>query len=283
MKIILIILLSFSIPVFCENNADKKETVPEKPKNSLTIKSSRFVTKEKERYLLPKWSFDDKFIAFTNDKKRGLWILKIADNSMVNPVKENENVLWFKWNEKNEIIIPRDKDNSITVSIHFSSTDDTKVQYSFKDGEVFEKEGSIYFKSSEGKESLISISGREPVLENEIIIFRVGEESLNLFVQYDGIKKIVMKKDEKTKRYFILDMWAISPDGRYIVYSDYPLEKDGSNSKYDLFIRDLSTAEKFQLTDTPDISEVHPDFSSDGKKIACVDVVSGRICIIELQ
>ena len=56
-----------------------------------------------------------------------------------------------------------------------------------------------------------------------------------------------------------------SPDGKWIVY-----EQDfGGNEKYDVFAVPSGGGAPVNLTNTPDISETEPLFSSDGKRLAC--------------
>lgn len=263
-----------------EPQAETKNVDEKFPK----LKTIAFLTDEKEKYLYPRWSLDGKYIALAGLNYRGLWIFNVENKSILPVIGKNENVFGFKWTYKNEIFIPVDENSAITVHpmSDNANPDYSNVIVSFKDGTVIQKEDGIYFKSSDEKLYLISVAGRNPVIENDKIIYQIGENSENKFVQYDGMKKTGLQKDKETGKFQIMYMAAFSPDGRYMLYPKYEVSGNAI-TKSELFIYDLKTLKQNQLTNTPDIYEIQPDWSFDGKKIACVDARTFIIYLIELE
>lgn len=57
---------------------------------------------------------------------------------------------------------------------------------------------------------------------------------------------------------------AFSPDGRYIAFYSV---RGHASPRSDIYVRDLITGEERQITDTPDIMELEPLWSSDGQRL----------------
>lgn len=73
----------------------------------------------------------------------------------------------------------------------------------------------------------------------------------------------------------------LSPDARDIVYVEQ--ENDGQRFLVaDLYLTSIDGGERTRLTDTPEVLEIAPSFSPDGRRIAYVDAATGQVHVATL-
>ncbi|MEO0099795.1 MAG: FlgD immunoglobulin-like domain containing protein [candidate division WOR-3 bacterium] len=82
-----------------------------------------------------------------------------------------------------------------------------------------------------------------------------------LFSSLDGGTKVVDITNNESYDLGPSEGAKWSPDGLFIIYS----VKEGKN--WDIYVRKYDGSEKYRITSTPNISELHPSFSPDGKMI----------------
>jgi Periplasmic component of the Tol biopolymer transport system len=88
------------------------------------------------------------------------------------------------------------------------------------------------------------------------------------------------KDDHFTFNHGVTPSW--SPTGDWIVYSH------SNGTQHDLFLKNYSTGEQIQLTNTPDFDELRPKFSPDGmfitfERYKINDSTSCEICLIQIN
>ena len=60
-------------------------------------------------------------------------------------------------------------------------------------------------------------------------------------------------------------------------------EDEGSVMYSDIFLLDIQTGNRIQLTDTPNEYEERPSWSPDGSRILCRSSITGKIFVVKIK
>ena len=225
------------------------------------------------------WSPDSKKIAFRANifnNRRKQTIIKyvdIATGKVRKVVAYNRNFSTPKW-ITDEWLAFLHNDEFKTVSIANNNMTSSALNVPQKNICLLSNAGVYIKKSNQAVKPLDSVKGQ---------IFNVSfsPDGKTILFKRPG-RKIFTLKENTTKAKLIAEgeMPCWSPSGKFIVFSK--TKEDGY--KYlssDIFICDSEGGNERQITRSKDELEMRPDWSPDGKKIACDS--NGKIILINLE
>lgn len=235
------------------------------------LRNKRSLT-PREDFMHPRWSPDGLDILVTRSKYRGLFLVSASGGEIRQLSDEMGDGFDVTWSlDGSKIIINKTgKKKSLDITGEELTEDiDSPEEMIYSDG------NDILVRDPETGEELKLTDGGDAFYDPSL---SPGGDK----VAYEGLSTGIKIKDMETGE--ITDVGQGSnaqwtPDGEGIVYQY--TQDDGHNIiSGDIYYADAKTGEIYNITDTPDIIEMNPRISPDGRYI--IYEVDGQIFIADL-
>jgi len=273
-------------------------------------------------YMAPQFSPDGRYLAFTNSSYKGINVKDLETGEIQRITDEDAAGFGFEWSPDSKSIVTRvakfentKRLNAVKLFevqtgiektlIDFKTfmpglprwnADGTKV-YLFDGRDLSVKEaGSIPSKIKSDRkivytkddqifigESLNQFNSIKPFNNQQYLNVNVSPDGAKVAFEVYGGNLYVMNTDgtgliDYGKGY--RPQW--SADGKYITYM--VTEDDGhAYTSSEIFIADVNSGQKIQLTDTDGLLEMSPSWSPDGKAIVYHEMNEGVIYLLPVQ
>lgn len=235
------------------------------------LANKRSVT-PREDFINPIWSPDGLDILVTKSKYRGLYLVSVTGGGMrqlSDGMGDGYAVSWSLNGSK--IIIDKDGNKKILDLSGEEITDDveTPEEMAYSDG------ADIIIRNPENGEELKITDGGDSYYDPSL---SPGGSK----VAYEGLTTGLKIKDMETGEVTDIGQGSNAqwtPDGEGLVYQ-YTQDDGHQIISGDIYYADVNTGEVFNITDTPDIIELNPRISPDGRYI--IYEVDGQIFIADL-
>ena len=252
----------------------------------ISLSSTQALTGEKDIFISPKFSPDGKQLAFTGPRFFGLFIYDLEKNT-INKLSDDSGVN-FQWLKDGRGLVSESLSGEVIISLLGKPPKVVKsvpVKLSLL---VPRTNCFVYIDDVDSKLKIIDLSTgkvrsvipnqksfvHKPILspDNSLILANISDDML-VFSASNG-RLITNLGKGSTGGWF--------PDGKSIVYT--VTEDDGhAILGSDIFVVNIDGTNRRQLTNTEDILEDDPSFSTDGSKITYSDLKSGRIYISNIE
>ncbi len=225
-----------------------------------------FVTK-------PKWDKTGTKLLVTGEHNKGLYVLKLNENTLVecsNKTGIGRNALWTSENKAGY----QKRDEVRTVADTFlksAQTTDTLIYINPKD--------KLIYLSCKQTGLLKAINTDSKLYYNPVL----STNKKMVVVHYRSDMYLVSTTDKDFSKkigFGLASSW--SPDDKYFYFFRDESDDGHLLSNSDLYAYSVLDENIIKLTDTKDCFEMWPDISSDGKHIAFSDEKTGRIFTAEI-
>ena len=247
----------------------------EKPSAPFQVTNSRAVT-PKGNFIHPRWSPDGMDILCTKDKFKGLYLVSL-DGSEIRELSDAFGVGYkVKWSADGTKLIVESDGKTKVFDITGEEITDSPESLDVIEDAVYARDDNIYLKNLETGEEMTLTDGEDAFFDPDLS--PDGEK-----VAYQGLTTGIHVKDLSTGEVIDIgqgtDMqWT--PDGNGLIYSY--TQDDGMNIiAGDIYFAYADGSGYYNVTNTPDIIELNPTISPDGKQVTYE--VDGQVFVADLE
>jgi len=231
----------------------------------------------KENFIHPRWSPDGMDVVCTKHNFKGLYLVS-SDGSKIRELSDEFGIGFnVQWSADGTKLIIKQKDGKTRIiDLSGQVGSPTADEGNLPDERVYAKDDNIYIKDPQ--------SGEEKNLTNgEDNFFDPHLSPDGSIVAYQGLTTGIHVQNLATGE--VIDIgqgsnFQWTPDGRGLIYS--VTQDDGMNIiAGDIYYSYADGSGAFNITNTPDIIELHPSISPDGSHVTYE--VDGQIFVADIQ
>lgn len=238
-------------------NVSTKSSAPIAP---YQISNPRPLT-PKEDFMAPRWSPDGLDVLFTRGKFQGLYLVS-ADGSQIRELSKEDGIGYnVRWSKDGSKIITDKNGSKKAIDLAGGETSESGIEESF--APAFAQNDNIYIKNPSTGESEAVTNG-----EDSFYAPQVSPDGSK--VAYVGLTTGIHIKDITTGEVSNIGQGANlqwMPDGKGLLYN---LSQDDGIKLIsgDIYFAYADGSGVFNITNSPDVIELNPSISPDGKHIS---------------
>jgi Tol biopolymer transport system component len=263
-------------PVYSSEDSSASQTpAKENPESPFTVTNSRAIT-PKDNFIAPRFSPDGLDVICSKPNYTGLYLVSL-DGSEIRQLSNESGIGYnVRWSPDGTKLIIKNKDKTKVIDLSGEEQELTEAELKLLEEEkVYARENNIYLKDPQSGEEVSITSGEDSFFNP--LMSPDGNK-----VAYQGLSTGIHIKDIGTGE--VIDLGQGSnfnwlPDGSGLIYNF--TQDDGLNIiAGDIYFAYTDGSGIFNITNTPDVIEMNPYISPDGRYLTYE--VDGQVFIADL-